>query len=93
MSLNMGLGQNPPNNEEFILMFFVSLFNCSYMKKKNVVYNMIQDFFYLCNLIHCTLYLCILLHTTFVSLHTFWTYCTAIYVFTIYINFEYHFSY
>jgi hypothetical protein len=24
--------------------------------------------------------------TTFVSLHTFWTYCTAIYVFTLFFN-------
>ena len=35
----MGLGQKPPdkkppNNEKYMLMFFVSLFNCSYMKTK-----------------------------------------------------------
>jgi hypothetical protein len=82
--------KHTPNNEEFMLMVFVPLFNCSYMKKKIVVYNMIQDFFYLCILIHCTLYLCILPQTTFVSLDAFWIYCTAIYVTVLFLNTIFH---
>jgi hypothetical protein len=103
---NLGLGQKTlvqkppdkktPNNEKYMLMFFVSyiyFIMCLCLivriwKKKCVLWH--DSRFCFTSLIHCTLYLCILPQTTFVFLHAFWTYCTAIYVFTLFLNTIFH---